>query len=70
MYQKILFHLDFLLDVESCAKSLAGSVIEVQEEALQRLLVQGGEVGERLHYMLYILYNVLCVRSPVTNVTM
>ena len=42
-------YLDFLLNVESCAECLAGYVIELHQEALQRLLVHGCEVGERLH---------------------
>ena len=38
-------YLDFLLNIESCAECLAGSVIELHQEALQRLLVHGCEVG-------------------------
>ena len=48
-HNKCLNNLDFLLNIESCAECLAGSVIELHQEALQRLLVHGCEVGERLH---------------------
>ena len=42
-------YLDFLLNVESCAKCFAGSVVQLHQEALQRLLVHGWEVGKLLH---------------------
>ena len=67
-HNKCLHYLDFLLNIESCAECLAGSVIELHQEALQRLLVHGCEVGERLHAC--VCDDVRTVWSVVTRVSL